>query len=205
MSLLLSACGPASRACGSQAVASLFPHMLAGVLPWRLLDASCIALCRCVCKSYGSGCLLLPSLITGSSNTPRVQRLFMLTEHFSARNTRLNKLESSPRRKQKMEGEERHSMYLSVLWKAHRRGAPQTHSRARTSHCWGQIYACCSTLDVNGLLPRLPTFSKFERHSRGFLVSVLASVGCLPRDLLRTGFTLDLQLFSLFHLEMVIH
>lgn len=47
-----------------------------------------------------------PSPVTGSSKTPRVQRHFMLTEHFSARNLRLNKLESTLRRKQKMEGEE---------------------------------------------------------------------------------------------------
>lgn len=47
-----------------------------------------------------------PGPVTGSSKTPGVQRHFMLTERFSARNLRLNKLESSLRRKQKMEGEE---------------------------------------------------------------------------------------------------
>lgn len=47
-----------------------------------------------------------PSPVTGSSKTPRVQRHFMLTEHFPARNLRLNKLESTLTRKQKMEGEE---------------------------------------------------------------------------------------------------
>lgn len=91
-------------ACGSQPVSFVSPDVLAKAVEES--DASCITLYRCVWNSYGSGCLLLPGLITGSSNTPRVQRHFMLTERFSARNLRLNKLESSLRRKQKMEGEE---------------------------------------------------------------------------------------------------
>lgn len=90
---------------GGMPCPSSVPHLQTGPRLRRHFDASWVASRRCVWNSYGSGCLLLPSLITGSSNAPRVQRHFMLTERFSARNLRLNKLKSSPRRKQKMEGE----------------------------------------------------------------------------------------------------
>lgn len=47
-----------------------------------------------------------PSPVTGSSEAPGVQRHFMLTERFSAGNLRLNKLGSSVRSRQRLEGEE---------------------------------------------------------------------------------------------------
>lgn len=84
-----------------------------------------------------------PGPVTGSSKTPRVQRHFMLTEHFSARNLRLNKLESTLRRKQKMEGEE-----LALSCTARSRCTLEESQVRCTSNphlatCpWGRVCAC---------------------------------------------------------------
>lgn len=132
--------------CGSHAVPFILPHLQKGPGLRGRFSASWSALCRCVWNSNGSGCLPLPSLITGSSNAPRVQRHFMLTERFSARNLRLNKLQSSLRRKQKMEGEAltltaQHASWCT-LENTQARCSSSTHL-ARTFHCWGQGCACC--------------------------------------------------------------
>lgn len=165
-------------ACGSQALSFVFPkrglqnHARLG----RHRDASCISSCRCVCNSYGSGCLPLPGLITGSSNTPRVQRHFMLTERFSARNPRLNKLESSLRRKQKMEGEEltlRCTACVSVYLGNH---PGEVHLRPTPGQHLSLLGPDLRLLDFNG--PRLPTCSQSESHPRGFpAFFVLMSLG----------------------------
>lgn len=113
-----------------------------------------------------------PGPVTGSSKTPGVQRHFMLTERFSARNLRLNKLESSLRRKQKMEGEE---LALSctarsrcTLENSQVRCTPNPRL-AGAFRCGARFVPAGSTVGVSVLVPRLPTPCTPQRHPRCFL------------------------------------
>lgn len=123
----------------------------------------------------------LPSPAPSSSKTPRVQRHFMLTERFSARNLRLNKLESSPRRKQKVEGEELALSCTARSWCT----LEKSQVRSTSNPGWPRFTAG-SPGAFRVLMARLLHTPKAPE--------VLSSA----RELLRLGFTVDARLFSIF-------
>lgn len=128
-----------------------------------------------------------PSPVTGSSKIHRVQRHFMLTERFfffSARNLRLNKLESSLRRKQKTEGEELALSCTAQSW------CTLENSQVRcTSNPHLATFPCGfvgNTVDSSVLVPQLPACCTLQKSPE--MLSSLLSQGNVE-DGIYSGFT----------------